>query len=164
MITFSNLWFLFVGGGLVALVAMAFVSRARRGRLLAAFLGGSRAARRLSGRDLLRLQFERIVLLGLASMAIATAAAGPRETSSEGEPKAAEPSQLRRVMVAIDVSSSMQDTDVSPTRVGARRGLPKRSWNRWKAQRSGCSSLPGRRIPLHRQRATTGGCSTCSAE
>ena len=119
MITFSNLWFLFVGGGLVALVAMAFVSRARRGRLLAAFLGGSRAARRLSGRDLLRLQFERIVLLGLASMAIATAAAGPRETSSEGEPKAAEPSQLRRVMVAIDVSSSMQDTDVSPTRVGA---------------------------------------------
>ena len=119
MITFSNPWFLVVGIALVVLVAMAFVKRARRGLLLATFLGGSRAAHRLSGHHLLRLQFERIVLLGLASLAIAAAAAGPRWAPSVGEAEPSGDPQVRSVVLAIDVSSSMQETDVSPTRLGA---------------------------------------------
>ena len=119
VITLANPWFLFAGVALVALMTSAFASRARRARSLAAFLGGSRAAHRLSGHDLHRLQIERIVLLALASLSIAAAAAGPRVAPSVSEAEPADAGQLRSVMVAIDVSASMQDTDVSPTRLGA---------------------------------------------
>ena len=109
--TFLNPAFLMFGVALAILVVLALGRHARRRRRLAQFLGGKRAVRRLSGSNLYRLRVERILLLGLAGLAIAAAAAEPRW---QAEPT---PPPVRTVVVAIDLSASMQASDVSPTRL-----------------------------------------------
>ena len=105
-----------LGVALTVLVLVGLWSHAGRRRRLAEFLGGERAVGRLSRSNLYRLRIERTLLLGVSGLALALAAAEPRwsEAPEPGEP-------VKRVILAIDVSASMQAADVSPTRV-ARAG------------------------------------------
>jgi len=111
-VTFLNPAFLPLGVALLILVVLAMRHHAGRRRRLAQFLGGNRAAQRLSESDLYRLHVERILLLGLASLALGGAAA---EARWQVDPM---PPPPRSVVVAIDVSVSMQASDVLPTRLG----------------------------------------------
>ena len=109
--TFSNPGFLPLGIVLAMLVVLALWRHARRRRRLAMFLGGSRAVQRLSRTDLYRMRLERMLLLVLATLAVAGAAAEPRWQEAE------QVARVRSVVLAIDVSASMQASDVSPTRL-----------------------------------------------
>jgi len=102
-----------VGAALTALVLLGLWSHSRRRRLLAEFLGGRRAMARLSRLDLYRLGLRRAVLLGLAGAALAVAAAEPRWEDAPPPP----PPPLKRAILAIDVSASMQAEDEAPTRL-----------------------------------------------
>ena len=111
--TFLQPGFLTVGALVAIVVLVGWWAHARRRRRLAEFLGGRRAAARLSPRsDLYRLQIERLALVAGAVLAAAAAAAEPEgwDTSRPGMPE-------RSVVLAIDVSASMQASDVSPTRL-----------------------------------------------
>jgi Ca-activated chloride channel family protein len=99
-----------LGLAVVVLVMVALAARARRRRRLAHFLGGQRAAARLSHSDLYRPQLERGVLGGVAARASAAAAAAPSWLDDRPVP-------LPSVVFAIDVSTSMQASDVEPTRL-----------------------------------------------
>ena len=109
--TFSSPAFLPFGIALAMLVVLSLWRHARRRRRLAVFLGGSRAVQRLSRSDLYRLRLERMLLLVLATLAVAGAAAEPRWQEAD------QVAPVRSVVLAIDVSASMQASDVSPTRL-----------------------------------------------
>lgn len=106
----SLLW---LGGALTALILLGIGSHGRRRRKLAEFLGGRRALARLSRSDLSGLRVGRGLLLGLSGVCLAVAAAEPRWL----EPPASEPPPVDRFVLALDVSASMQATDVLPTRL-----------------------------------------------
>jgi Ca-activated chloride channel family protein len=110
-VTFLDPWFLQIGVGLSALVLVGLRSHARRRRRLADFLGGRRAVHRLSRSNLYRLRVERALLLGMGGLALAAAAAEPHWSGSPELPP------VKSVILAIDVSASMQATDVAPTRL-----------------------------------------------
>lgn len=111
-VTLLDSWFLQVGAGLTILVLLGLWSHSGRRRRLGEFLGGQRAVDRLSRSNLYRLRIERALLLGIGGLALATAAAEPRwaESPEPGLP-------VKRVILAIDVSASMQAADVAPTRL-----------------------------------------------
>ncbi len=110
-VTFLDPWFLQIGVGLSALVLVGLRSHAGRRRRLADFLGGRRAVHRLSRSNLYRLRVERALLLGMGGLALAAAAAEPHWSGSPELPP------VKSVILAIDVSASMQATDVAPTRL-----------------------------------------------
>ena len=110
-VTFLDPWFLQVGVGLTALVLLGLWSHAGRRRQLADFIGGRRAVHRLSRSDLYRLRVERALLLGIGGLALAAAAAEPHWSGSPELPA------VKRVILGIDVSASMQAADVTPTRL-----------------------------------------------
>ncbi len=109
--TFLDPWFLQVGVALTALALIGLWSHAGRRRRLADFIGGRRAVHRLSRSDLYRLRIERVLLLGIGGLALAAAAAEPRWSGSPGLPP------VKSVILAIDVSASMQAADAAPTRL-----------------------------------------------
>ena len=115
-VIFLNPPVLLIGLAVVAVIVLGLAGHAGRRRRLARFLGGERAARRLSGSDLYRLRLERILLLAFAALMAAAAASQPRWTVDSSPPPLP-----RRVVLAIDVSASMQTVDASPTRLA--RGL-----------------------------------------
>lgn len=101
-----------IGLALTALILMGLWSHRGRRRRLAEFLGGPRAVERVSRSNLYRLRLERVLLLGGAGLAIAMASAEPRWIiAPDQEPP------TKNVIIALDVSASMQATDVSPTRL-----------------------------------------------
>ena len=110
-VTFLDPWFLQVGVGLTALVLLGLWSHAGRRRQLADFIGGRRAVHRLSRSELYRLRVERALLLGIGGLALAAAAAEPHWSGSPELPA------VKRVILGIDVSASMQAADVTPTRL-----------------------------------------------
>jgi hypothetical protein len=112
-LTFTDLTPLWLGGPLVALILVGVWSHGTRRRKLAAFLGGRRALVRLARTDLSGLRLGRAFLLGLAGVCLALAAADPHTV----EPPPPEDPPVDRVVLGLDVSASMQATDVSPTRL-----------------------------------------------
>jgi Ca-activated chloride channel family protein len=112
-VTFLRPEFLTLGGLVAIVVLVGWWAHASRRRRLAEFLGGRRAVARVSPRsNLYRFQIERLFLIGGAVLAAAAAAAEP-ESWDTTNPTAPE----RSVVLAIDVSASMQASDVSPTRL-----------------------------------------------
>jgi Ca-activated chloride channel family protein len=110
---FADVSLLWLGGALTALILVGIWSHGRRRRRLADFLGGRRALARLSRSDLAGLRLGRALLLGVSGVCLAVAAAQP----SWVEPPVPEPPPVDRLVLAIDVSASMQATDVQPTRL-----------------------------------------------
>ena len=104
-----------VGAALTALVLLGLWSHQRRRRLVAEFLGGRAAMRRLSRLDLYRRGLRRALLLGSAGAALAVAAAEPHWEDAPPPP----PPPLKQAVIAIDVSASMQAEDAAPTRLAA---------------------------------------------
>jgi len=104
--------FLQVGIALTALVLVGLLGHVRRRRALADFIGGKRATARLVRSNLYRLRLERALALGLGGIALSVAAAGPQWSH---DPTPGPP--VNRIIVAIDVSASMQASDARPTRL-----------------------------------------------
>lgn len=135
--------FLHVGLVLTLLALVGLWRHAARRRRLGEFLGGRRAVVRLSRTNLYRLRVERLFLLGFAGGALALAAAEPRW------PDAPEPSpQVNQVMIALDVSASMQASDVSPTRLASAVGAAQVLINRLEDHRVGLLLFAGTGYPL----------------
>ena len=112
--SFSYPVFVPIGGALALLVVLGVWVHSSRRRRLARFLGGYHAAWRLSGSRLHRLQIDRMLLLGSAALAAGLAAAGPYQPVFD----VPEEEAVRgTVVVAIDVSASMQANDVLPSRL-----------------------------------------------
>jgi Ca-activated chloride channel family protein len=113
-ITFSNPSLLVVGGAVILLVVLGVTSQTRRRRQLADHLGGPRAALRVAGSGLYGRRGRRILALGLATLLVAVAAAEPVWLAEERTHLLESP---KSVVIALDVSASMQAADVPPTRL-----------------------------------------------
>lgn len=118
--SFQRPEFLWLTPAALALIAWSFLRYARRRRHLGDLFGGPDASWRLTGVNLYRFPSGRALPIAAAAVALALAIAAPRNaplgTVAPGEPW--------DVVLAVDVSRSMQATDVAPSRIaGAREVL-----------------------------------------
>jgi len=140
-----------IAGVVLALVAGGgVVRRARRERSLVKALGGRVAGERLSVHVLGRVRWARVVLLVMASLTLATAVADPR---FRGQDEAAEVPTTAgdlgvHVMLAIDVSTSMQAAHGSSTRLGAAVQLARQVLDTVAQARVGLLLFAGEAYPL----------------
>lgn len=132
-----------IGLALAALVLVGLWSHGRRRRRLGEFLGGRRATARLSRSDLSRRGVGRALLLGVAGLALATAAAEPRWLEAP-EPVA----PVSDVVLAIDVSASMQARDEDPNRLGQAVEVANRMLDALDGQEVGLLIFAGKTYPL----------------
>ena len=96
-------------------VIIGHLRHARRRRRLGDFLGGPRGAGRLSPSRLYRAGNGRILLLVVVALALGLGASEPRQIlTPEADLPARSPNA---VVLAIDVSASMQAADIEPTRL-----------------------------------------------
>ncbi|MDE0082199.1 MAG: VWA domain-containing protein [Gammaproteobacteria bacterium] len=131
------------GLALTLLVLVGVWRHQARRRRLGEFLGGRRAVGRLSRTNLYRVRVERLLLLGLAGGSLALASGEPRW------PNAPEPSpQVNQVILALDVSASMQAADVSPTRLARAVGIAQALIDRLEDHRVGLLLFAGTGYPL----------------
>ncbi len=138
-----NPTFLHVGLILTLLVLVGLWRHATRRRRLGEFLGGRRAIARLSRTNLYRLRVERLLLLGIAGVALALAAAEPRWLD------APEPTpRVNHVVIALDVSASMQAADEAPTRLASAVGIARGLLDRLEDHRVGLLLFAGTSYPL----------------
>ena len=142
-LTFTDPSLLLVGAALTGLILVGLWSHGVRRRKLARFLGGRRALDRVSRTDLSRFGFRRKLLLGLAGLALAGAAAEPHWS---GAPEPVAP--IKRAVLAIDVSASMQATDVEPTRLSEAREVALRLLDDLEGHEVGLLLYAGRSYPL----------------
>lgn len=134
--SFANPAFLELLPALLLLVALGWYGFARRRRRLGDALGGRTAARRLAGRDLHRFPAGRAGLVLGAVAAVGAALAGPGWRAPEVPP--APPAEPPILVLALDVSRSMQAADLEPTRLDRAR----------EAARGVIAALPDARIGL----------------
>ncbi len=114
--TFLHPWVLGLGAAAALLIILGRLSHARRLRRLGDYLGGPRGAERLSASNLYRRRTERVALFVAAAIVLSVSAAEPRGAVSVAESTEA-PEASQTAVLAIDISASMQATDVSPTRL-----------------------------------------------
>lgn len=103
-----------MGGAVMALLFLGFRSQSRRFRHLADHLGGPPAVLRVASFDLYSRRDARIVTLALATLLVALAASEPQRLE---EPVDGAPEMPKSVILAVDVSTSMQAGDLEPTRL-----------------------------------------------
>jgi Ca-activated chloride channel family protein len=140
---FTDSSLLFIGGALTGLILVGLWSHGVRRRRLAQFLGGRPALDRFSRSDMYRFGVRRVLLLGLAGVALAGAAADPHRTDA---PEALAP--VKKVILAIDVSASMQATDASPTRLARAVSVAGRLVDDLEGHEVGLLLYAGRSYPL----------------
>jgi Ca-activated chloride channel family protein len=140
---FTDPSLLVIGLALTALVLVGLWSHGARRRRLAEFLGGRRALDRVSRSDLSRFGVRRVLLLGLAGIALAGAAADPH-WSEAPEPQI----PIKRAILAIDVSASMQAADVPPTRLAGAVSAALQIIDELEGQEVGLLLYAGRPYPL----------------
>lgn len=102
-----------------AVVLWGFARYARRRRRLGDVFGGPEAAWRLTGVDLYRFPSSRVLPIALAAVAVALAIAEPHNPRL----RAVSPGEPWDVVLAVDVSRSMQATDVAPSRTAGARDV-----------------------------------------
>ena len=112
--TFENPGFLLATVLAVLTVVSAHARHGQRRRRLGDFFGGARGAARISASGLHGGRSGRLLLLGLATLALGLGAAGPLR-APPGTP--APDTRSGSAVIAIDVSVSMQAADVRPTRL-----------------------------------------------
>ena len=112
--TFDDPGFLLVTALVVLVVVGAHARHAQRRRRLGDFFGGARGATRVSASGLYGARSGRLLLLGLAALALGLGAARPIRSPPGTPPSDTRP---RSAVIAIDVSVSMQAADVRPTRL-----------------------------------------------
>ncbi|MDR0786646.1 MAG: VWA domain-containing protein [Gemmatimonadota bacterium] len=115
-VTFTRPELLWAGGAAALLAVLGLWGNLRRRRRLARFMGGRAAAGRLSPSNLWRFRWERLILLSGTALALGVAAAEPVVPVVPEAPPVRVEQQL---MIALDVSASMQASDLSPTRLAA---------------------------------------------
>ncbi len=140
---FTDASLLVLGAVLTALVLVGLWSHGARRRRLAHFLGGRRALDRVSRADLSRFGMRRTLLLGLGGLALAAAAADPHWDQAP-EPIA----PLKRVVLALDVSASMQATDSEPTRLARANDVALRLLDDLEGHQVGLLLYAGQPYPL----------------
>jgi Ca-activated chloride channel family protein len=140
---FTDRSLLVIGAVLTALVLVGLWSHGARRRRLAHFLGGARALDRVSRSDLRRFGLRRSLLLGVAGLALAGAAADPHW---EDAPDAVLP--IKRAIIAIDVSASMQAADAEPTRLARAVDVARRLVDDMEGHEVGLLLYAGRSYPL----------------
>lgn len=130
------LWLVPVVIGIIGLGALRYTRRRRR---LGDLLGGPEAARRLTAVNLYRPPYGRLALLAAAGGLMAFGLAEPRSRNAglltPGEPW--------EVLLALDISRSMQATDIAPTRLAEAREVLHELLDPLRSQRVGILLFAG---------------------